>query len=530
MEKLLMRLWAHGVRSIELRAVPAGEDPMRVLRAADLLWDYGFNVTVHGGTKSAHSAVADVLDPLSAVLAHMRQKELIVTVHAIKEDTVGMLTALSDRIIACGYPVRIALENSRKMPDKTDGDSVAQVLDAVIRADRRNVGICFDMGHFAWYTENFTDDPQMLPPKEFMARVIHTHIHACVDGTTHFPLDTWRDPFARYIRALDYRYYGVYNIELEPKRFADRWEAEEAYLLSADVMRANYPLYASLYDDIRFHYDDAFRRAADSLRCADGCRMALIAPSSYLLCTNGYRWGMDIAFQHIANLAQTPSRVREYLGDLDLVLLTHGHGDHLEKKTVCALADTEITWVVPAFLAENVLACGVRQEKIIPVQAGETVCVGPLTVQVLAGRHFRPNGGSGLEAVGYRITAEKAPSLLFPGDTRDYSPTDEKVPEAADYCFGHVWLTDQAMDPEAYEPMSREMAEFLLHLSRRHIFLTHLYGDRVQTRMWQRHHAHAVSAAIRELSPETRVCVPRLGEVWELTCADTEQTNGGNEE
>ena len=254
-QMLLPALWAKGVRSIELRAVSPDEPADNVLKVAKLLWDFGFSVTVHGKCRSLESAVADVFDPLELMLSQMRQKELIVTLHPIAGDNAAMLTALSDHIVKYNYPVRIALENNRKMPDNTCGDCLSLVLDAVTRADRDNVGICFDMGHYAWYTENFTDSPDTLPPKEFLSKVIHTHIHAYAEGTTHFPLTEWRKPFSLYIEALAYKYYGIYNIEIEPGRFSHLMDATEGYLTSVDTLKSNYPFYASHYDEMRLNYD-----------------------------------------------------------------------------------------------------------------------------------------------------------------------------------------------------------------------------------------------------------------------------------
>ena len=46
-ETLLPQLWEHGVRSIELRAVTPTASPVEVLRVANILWDHGFQVTIH---------------------------------------------------------------------------------------------------------------------------------------------------------------------------------------------------------------------------------------------------------------------------------------------------------------------------------------------------------------------------------------------------------------------------------------------------------------------------------------------------
>lgn len=524
-EALLPKLWERGVRSIEIRGLSAGSDPVEALRSAELLWNRGFYMTVHSGAKTVESAVEDVFGPLSEILAHLRQRELILTLHPIVGDNVQMLIALSDHIRENRLPVRIALENNRRMPDKTNGNSAELVLEAVTKADRGNVGICFDMGHWAWYTANLTDGPNMLPPKEFLARTIHTHIHAYTDsgadvygnskGATHFPLVEWQELLSLYMDALSPTFFGVYNLELTPGRFAHLWSAEEGYLLSADTLLRHYPPRSAHYDELREHYDERVGRALDFLRETDGCYGTLLSPASYLFSTHGYRWAMDLSFMHLRKLATVPSRVRELLGDLSCMILTHAHGDHMEERTIRALADTEMLWVLPDFLVDRVRAFGVREEKIRSVRAGDLLSVGPLQIRVLEGRHFRPGTRSGAESVGYRICVERGPVLAFPGDVRDYRCGDGNEP-LADHCFAHVWLTDRAQEPAAYLPKSREFAEFMLTQSKKSIFLAHLNIHRSDDKRWTEHHAQVAKDAILERSPETAVCVPRYGEILAL--------------
>ena len=514
-EHLLPKLWEKGVRSIELRAVSANADPNDVLRIAELLWSYGFVITVHGNCKNLGKAVSEVFAPLSLLLENLRQRELIITLHPIKEDNVAMLRVLSEHAEENGYPVRIALENNRRMPDGSDGDSLSLVLDAVIRADRKNVGICFDMGHFAWYAANFTDSPNTLPPKEFLSRVIHTHIHSYEEGTTHFPLREWCEPLSLYVNALAYKYYGIYNVELSCERFAHIMHASDAYLISADTLGANYPEAARFYDGQRAAYDEAFGRSLEILNKTKGSYVTLIAPSAYLLSIDGYRFAIDPAFQHLSHLAESPARVREYLGNIDLVMLTHAHDDHMEESTVRALADTEIVWVVPDFLVSYMTRFGVRREKLISVREGDEIAVGPLRISVLKGRHFRP-GGNGISSVGYIICAENAPTLAFPGDVRDYST--EGIGElCADYCFAHVWLDDNAADPSKYLPIIPSLAEFALKISKDSIFLAHLNANRREGKRWMEHHALALRDVIADISPKTEVHIPHCGEIFELS-------------
>lgn len=514
-EVLLPKLWERNVRSIELRAIAPSEPASNVLRVANILWDYGFQVTVHTQCKTVENAVAEMFEPLSDLLAHMRQRELVIVQHPVVGDNAAMLNSLADYAESHQYPVRIALENNRKMPDGSNGDSVALVLDAVSRVNRPNVGICFDMGHFAWYVHNFTDTPDALPPRDFLKRAIHTHIHAYTEGATHFPIDEWKKPLSSYVGALDHKYLGVYNIELTPKRFSHLMDATEGYLCSVDTLKANLPSYVAFHDEMRAYYDDYFKHALEIFKKRDGYYASLIAPASYLFSTNGYHWAMDVSFLYLRELAETPSRVREYLGNLDLMLLTHGHGDHTEEETIRALCDTEISWVVPECIAERVLEFGVRREKMTVVRAGDDITVGPLHIRVLEGRHFRPNG-AGMAAVGYLVSTECGPSIAFPSDVRDYRVSDGEELNA-DHCFAHVWLTDRALDPEAYVPKSTEFAKFMLNASKKSIFLTHLYINRDEGKRWTVHHARIAANAIREQSPQTVVRTPRYGEIFDLS-------------
>ena len=237
---LLPKLRERGVKSIELRTVPNDAPPEEVLFVANLLWDYGFSVTVHAECHTFARAVEEVFGPLSLMLENMRQGDLTITLHPVRGDNIAMLTILSDYIIEMQLPVRIALENNRKMPDESDSDCLSFVLDTVTRVNRENVGICFDMGHYAWYAKNFTESPNTIPDETFFSRVIHTHIHAYTDGTTHFPLDEWREPMSLYIRELRKGYLGIYNLELEPGRYAHRWNATDSYLFSIDTLKNNY--------------------------------------------------------------------------------------------------------------------------------------------------------------------------------------------------------------------------------------------------------------------------------------------------
>jgi len=515
-QALLPMLRKHGVSSIELRTVEPYADPESVRRAAELLWNHGFSITIHGRIKTTETAVEDLFAPLAELLPHLRQQNLTLTIHPINCDNAPILCALSDYAAAHGHPVTIALENNRLLPSGEEGDAAAFVLDAVTRADRKNVGICFDFGHYTYYwKKNHPDTPFAVPNRDFFRRVVHTHIHAVNGLKTHFPLHRYELPLQPMLCALEHGYLGVYNAELDFPRFSD--DPVESLLATADILQDTLPVCARLYDDLRTQFDRWFLSAASVLTSTEkGTQMGLIHATSYLFSTNGYPWAMDIAFRKAWHLCRSPRYAAEILRPLKLMILSHGHGDHFEEETIRVLAGNDMDWVVPDFLAEQALSYGIARERMHIAAAGEPITAGPLTILPFEGRHYRPITHTGAPAYGYLVTSDDAPSLVFPGDTRDFALDGiPKIPEA-DYCFAHVWLGDNnCLDSEF--PLAPDFAAFMLQFSRKNIFLTHLYeNERPAPCIWQAHHAHYLADVIHSTSPDTHTIIPAPGDVIRL--------------
>lgn len=512
---ILDYLKKEAVESIELRTVRANSMPDAVRRAMELAWSEGFQVTVHGEVKSLETCVADVFAPLASAFP-LKQKMLNITVHPIVGDNVAVLCALSDHIDKEGLPVQISLENNRRLPDKTEGDSVALVLEAVKAADRKNVGICFDMGHFTYYVKkNLPEAPDTLPPDEFWKYVTHTHIHATKALRTHYPLDGFDLPLKPILEKLTWGYYGVYNVEPDFPRLKDEFTPVEVLERSVPTLKKSLFPTARLYDRIRREFDEDFLHCLSVKEKNEGTHLGLVHAASYLFNTQGFFWGMDLAFRACYALSETPHRVAELLKDLKLMVITHGHRDHFEERTVRALAENDTVWLIPDFLEEKALSFGLKKEKLILAKKNEAVTVGPLTFLPFESRHFRPVTGKGVKEYGYYVTSPNQPSLAFPGDIRDYDAPEFPF-ACADVCFSHIWYSDDNRKEESRENVL-PLAKFALRASRKKIFLCHLYENgRPDHVMWRMEHAENARKEILALSPHTEVYIPDWGEVIEL--------------
>jgi len=519
-EALLPELYRKGVRSVEIRNARLENDPEQIRSCADLLWNYGFQVTIHCRATALATAIEEVFTPIRLVLQNLRQDRLTIVIHPIPDDNVQLLRLLADYAEENQYPVMIALENNRLLPDGTEGDSTALVLDAVQKANRPNVGICFDLGHYTYFVKkNHPDTPDMVPDKEFFKRMVHTHIHGVNGLKTHFPLGLYELDLDRLLGVLPNQYLGVYNIELDFPRFQGLVEPEDALMRSVETLQAHMPFNAKIFDEVRETYDRDFLHAIGVLQGSQpGTRLGLLHSTSYLFNTGGFPWAMDLAFRCFRDLSNAPSHLSELLHPLKLMILTHEHSDHFDSTTIRELAkNPKLQWIVPDFLLERTLALGVREEMVLVSKPGKTIQVGPLTILPFEGRHLRPVSKAGVPCYGYHISAEGSPSMAFPGDVRDYSLDNLPPCPKADYCFAHVWMGDGNCLSDDFTHRDSNWASFMLQFSQKNIIITHLYEiGRPERYMWQHRHGLLVEQRIHEQSPETKTFIPKRGEILRI--------------
>lgn len=518
--ELLDILQQKGVDSIELRTVTPENDSQEVMNAAETVLQKGFNLTVHGTVRSLESAVSDIFDPLSELLSNWCsvQQSVTVTIHPIQGDNVGMLLELCGYAEKNGYPVIFALENNRLMPDMSEGDSAALVLDVVKQVNRKNVGICFDMGHYTYYRmKNSPTEKLLVPPKEFFEHVVHTHIHGMNGLKTHFPLGKYDLPMDEYFPMLAHNYFGVYNIELDFPRFCGETEPEDALFMSVEALISKMRHCALLYRSIRHDFDMGFMKATDVISKKEGTYVSLLNSSSYLFSVDGFSFGMDIAFRNAYFLAKTPEMVAELLNELKLIIITHGHGDHFEEETVRALSKNDTVWLIPDFLYDEAIGYGLDKNKIIIAEPNKNLKIGPLSVSTFESSHFRPENKKGVEEYGYYISASGSPSMIFPGDIRDYSFAKPQKLPMADYCFCHVWFGDDNRNTLLCAENAAKEAECMLQLTQKNIFLAHLYENgRDDEGMWRLEHAEMLKKEIVARSEDINVEVLVHGRCFEL--------------
>ncbi|MFC6999947.1 MBL fold metallo-hydrolase [Rufibacter roseus] len=164
--------------------------------------------------------------------------------------------------------------------------------------------------------------------------------------------------------------------------------------------------------------------------------------STAIIELDGYRILMDPVFENagplpiIARRMSAPPLLREELPDIDIVIITHDHYDHLETETIKYLADKNIQFIVPLAIGARLKGWGVPENKITELAWDQSVNHGSLRITACPGVHYSGrsyNDKNKTLWASYVIKGEKR-NLFWSGDTgysehfkeigRKYGPFD----------------------------------------------------------------------------------------------------------
>jgi L-ascorbate metabolism protein UlaG (beta-lactamase superfamily) len=197
------------------------------------------------------------------------------------------------------------------------------------------------------------------------------------------------------------------------------------------------------------------------------------------------------------------------VGEIDAVLISHGHLDHLDRASLRRLPRTAAL-VVPRGLGRVVASLGFGE--VHELETGSDVKIGPVVVRATPAVHGgRSTPGRPAGAVGYALRGSRR--IFFAGDTDLFDAMDGLVPDL-DLALLPIWGWGPEIGPGHLDPGRAAEAVGLLrpriavpihwgtlrpfYLSSRAPFL--------------REPVETFVAAARERAPETRVEVLAPGE------------------
>jgi L-ascorbate metabolism protein UlaG (beta-lactamase superfamily) len=155
-------------------------------------------------------------------------------------------------------------------------------------------------------------------------------------------------------------------------------------------------------------------------------RITWLGHSTVLLHLDGTRVLTDPVLRprlmHLRRTVALPER--DALADVDAVLVSHLHYDHLDLASLRRLDDTPI--VVPA--GGGRLLRGRGLEHIVEIEIGDEVQVGQLTVRATYAEHDGARGPFGVSAAAVGYVVSGSHTVYFAGDTDLFDAMDGLAP------------------------------------------------------------------------------------------------------
>ena len=257
-------------------------------------------------------------------------------------------------------------------------------------------------------------------------------------------------------------------------------------------------------------YSDLWIRITSEWNYGQSDKLWLTYSANYLLNTAGVKWAIDpySLFTRVGG-GEQPDFLKD-LKNLQLVVLTHNHSDHLDLNLIAALSELPIRWVIPEFMLEKVrTVVNLSNENIIIPEILKPIFIDNLTLTPFEGLHI--HGSNGVPSMGYLAEFSKR-RWLFPGDTRTYDFS--RLPEFGELTgvVGHLWLGKA----EALDQNPSKLDEFCQFYSRfrtQNLIITHLreFG-RIAEEFWDIHNFETVKDEIHRLSPELDIISALMGD------------------
>ena len=152
--------------------------------------------------------------------------------------------------------------------------------------------------------------------------------------------------------------------------------------------------------------------------------------------------------RRVAHLRRKAPPVAGGIGDLDAILVSHAHYDHLDLPSLARL-DRTTTVVVPRGLGATITRRGF--ERVEELEAGDELTIGSLTIRATYADHpgSRPPLVRHASAVGYALIGSR--SVYFAGDTDLFPEMDGLVPDL-DVALVPVWGWGASLGPGHLDP------------------------------------------------------------------------------
>jgi L-ascorbate metabolism protein UlaG (beta-lactamase superfamily) len=192
---------------------------------------------------------------------------------------------------------------------------------------------------------------------------------------------------------------------------------------------------------------------------------------------------------------------------VDVVLVSHGHPDHFDRRSIESLPGNPMI-IVPERLGARLSG----RDRVRDVRAGDSVEIGGVTITAVPARHWISPGAPRAQPLGFVLDA--GPRVYFAGDTGPY-PGMRGIASGVDLALLPVWTWGPHLGPGHLGP--RSAAQVARDIGAKAVVPIHwgtLYPRHLH-RVWSgplREPGDRFAAHVRMLAPDIRVHVLRPGE------------------
>lgn len=221
----------------------------------------------------------------------------------------------------------------------------------------------------------------------------------------------------------------------------------------------------------------------------------------------------------VAFIRRLPGPAPELSSQPDVVLVSHGHHDHLHRASL-RLVPAEVPIVAPVGLGTLIRRWGF--ERVEELAVDETTTVGGVTITAVPADHsgFRPPSGPRAAAIGF-VVRGAGRTVYFAGDT-DLMPEMADIGrEGLDVALLPVWGWGPRLGPGHLDPeRAAEAVSLLKPTAAIPIHWGTLWPIAMQ---WRRHHLTEpplrMAEAVSALGLASEVVILAPGEAYDLSSA-----------
>lgn len=187
-------------------------------------------------------------------------------------------------------------------------------------------------------------------------------------------------------------------------------------------------------------------------KASEALKMIWLGHSSFLINLNGFHILIDPVFSDAASpfsfivkRFQKPVLELTELPEIDFIVISHDHYDHLDMKTIEFFVDKDVKFIVPLGVGSHLQYWGVKANQILEHDWWQTTTLGEIEFTATPAQHFSGRKGFDGDKTLWAswVIKSKQKTLYFSGDTgydshfkkigEKYGPIDIALIESGQY-------------------------------------------------------------------------------------------------